>query len=286
MKQCLHVLSTLMCLLLTVVGVQAQTPVAQYSFTGNANDQTTFGNNAVVNGATLTQDRFGFANRAFAFDGVQSGIRANNATQLNSGNLTISFWVKVKALPAQGEVYLMSNGGWQERWKISLPSHGKPVFTTNASGGIKDMDTDSVSLAVGAWTQVVMVHDSISGTNKAYINGVLKKSIAATGALNKTTKPLGIGYDPIDTTNYFNGSLDEVTLYNIALTDVQIAALYAAQNAIPSVSNARVAAYSFNGSGLDSSAFANHAALTNVKETTDRFGFGAKALWVIGLGAK
>ncbi len=275
MKSYLHSLLILPCLLLALVSLQAQVPIAQYSFTGNANDLSTFGNHAVINGATPTQDRFNWANRAFAFDGVQSSIRANNATQLNSPNTTISFWVKVAALPIQGEVFLLSHGGWQERWKISLPSHGKPVFTTNSAGGIKDMDSDSVSLPIGAWRHVVMTHDAVG--NKIFINGQLKKSIAATGALNNTTKPLGIGYDPIDTTNFFKGSLDEIMIFNTALTDVEVAALYTAQSAVPAIPNARVAAYSFNSTGFDSSVYANHAALKNVSTTTDRFGYGARA---------
>ena len=255
--------------------LQAQTPVALYSFTGSANDLSVNGNHAVVNGAILTQDRFNFANRAMSFDGVQSSVRANNAAFLNSAQTTISFWVKVNKLPVTGEAFLLSHGGWQERWKISLPSHGKPVFTTNAVGGIKDMDTDSVALPVGQWRHLVMTHDGVN--DKIYVNGVLKNSKPATGDLKSTTKPFGIGYDPIDTTNYFNGALDEVMVFNTALTAAEITVLYTAQTLVPAVVNARVAAYSFNGSGLDSSTFGNHAVLTNVKATTDRFGFGARA---------
>jgi chitodextrinase len=277
MKSVLQSLSLLIGLFLLLMSEQAhaQTPVAQYSFTGNANDQIN-ANNAAVNGATLTQDRFNWANRAFAFDGVQSGLRASNTALINTANESISFWVKVKALPATGEAYILSHGGWQDRWKISLPSHGKPVFSTkNAAGVNVDMDSDSVALPVGAWRHVVMTHDGT--VNVIYINGVLKKSVASVGALGNTTKPLGIGYDPIDTTNYFNGALDEVMLFNVALTAAQVTTLYTTQSTAPTFANERVAAYSLNGSGYDSSAYANHAALTNVKATTDRFGFGSKA---------
>jgi chitodextrinase len=275
MKSYLQSLLTFAGLFLTIFGLQAQTPVAQYSFTGNANDQSVNGNHAVVNGATLTQDRFNLSNRALSFDGIQSAVRANNAAQLNTVNTTISFWVKVNKLPTTGEAFLLSHGGWQERWKISLPSHGKPVFTTNAVGGIKDMDTDSVSLPIGAWRHLVMTHDGVN--DKIYVNGVLKNSKAATGDMKSTTKPFGIGYDPIDTTNYFNGALDDVSIYNTALTAAEITALYTAQSTAPAVTNERVASYSFNGSGLDSSAYGNHGVLTNVSATTDRFGFGSKA---------
>ncbi|MCB0553598.1 MAG: hypothetical protein KDD02_08615, partial [Phaeodactylibacter sp.] len=100
---------------------QAQDLVAHYSFDGNANDVSGYDNNAVVNGAVLTQDRFGVANSAFYFDGEQSYLRAPNAAQLNSDYTTVCFWINVASLPAQGEVFLLSFGGWQERWKISLP---------------------------------------------------------------------------------------------------------------------------------------------------------------------
>ena len=277
MKAYLKFLPTLACLLTTLFGLRAQTPlpVAQYSFTGNANDQSSYANHAQVNGAVLTQDRFNFSNRALYFDGIQSSLRAENGAQLNTAHTTISLWVKVNQLPAQGEVFLLSHGGWQERWKISLPGHGKPVFTTNSAGGIKDMDTDSVSLPVGEWRHLVMVHDG--SNDKIYVNGVLKNSKAATGALNNTTKPFGMGFDPIDATNYFNGSLDEIMVFDTALTETQISALYTAQSTAPAVTNEIVADYSFNGSGFDASVYANHATLNNVKSTTDRFGYGFKA---------
>ena len=213
--------------------VYTGTLVANYPFSNSGADITAYGNHANVTTAIPTTDRFNKANNAYAFKNSQ--VKALNSPQLNSANTTISFWVKANSLPANGEVFLLSHGGWQERWKISLPSHGKPVFTTNSVGGIKDMDSDSVPLPLGAWRHVVMTHDAVG--NKIFINGLLKKSIAATGALNTTTKPFGIGYDPIDSTNFFDGSLDEVQIYNVALTDAEVLALYTAQNLAPTVTD-------------------------------------------------
>ena len=66
-------------LLCTAMSLHAQTPEAHYAFTGNAKDGSSFANNAAVNGANLTQDRFGRANNAFFFDGVQSGVTARSS---------------------------------------------------------------------------------------------------------------------------------------------------------------------------------------------------------------
>ena len=281
MKRRLHTTHLLVCCwLLAAVGAFAQTPVANYDFAGSAKDQSSFGNHASVNGATLTQDRFGLPNSAFAFDGTQSAIRANGAAQLNSPNATISFWVKPDAFPVQGEVYLLSHGGYQERWKISLPGHGKPVFTTH-SGGACCSDLDSgTPLALGVWTHVVMVHD---GTQDIiYFNGVQVNAKNAAGALDPTAYPLGIGYDPINNDYSFDGSLDEVQLFNVALSAAQIAALYAAQNTAPVVAQGKVADYDFSGDGTDATTFGNHADVSTAELTTDRFGYGNSALLIDG----
>ncbi|NND31775.1 MAG: LamG domain-containing protein, partial [Saprospiraceae bacterium] len=198
MKKYYHFLFSTILLFLTASILSGQDTVAFYSFSGNAEDQSSFGNDATICGALLTQDRFGVANRAFAFDGVQSFLKAENAAQLQtSATTTVSFWIKVASLPAQGEVFIMSFGGWQERWKISLPGHGKPVWTTNHENGISDMDSgDSTNaLKIGEWAHVVTVHD---GTKDfIYLNGVLAAEKEVIGGLNSTMSPLGIGYDPI-----------------------------------------------------------------------------------------
>nr|WP_290932078.1 LamG-like jellyroll fold domain-containing protein [Haliscomenobacter sp.] len=104
----------------------------------------------------------------------------------------MAFWVRVKSLPVQGEVFLLSFGGWQERWKISMPNHGKPVWTTNHTNGISDMDSgDGNTLAVGVWKHVAFVHDGAK--DLIYMNGVKVAEKAVVGNLNNTTKPLGIG---------------------------------------------------------------------------------------------
>ena len=77
--------------------------------------------------ATLDKDRFNKSNKAVVLDGKTTEVSAANSAQLNSDYTTISFWAKVNSLPANGEAFLLSFGGWQERWKISLPGHGKPV---------------------------------------------------------------------------------------------------------------------------------------------------------------
>ncbi|MBK9015728.1 MAG: T9SS type A sorting domain-containing protein [Saprospiraceae bacterium] len=254
--------------------------VADYPFSGNAKDATAYHNDATVSGAQLTTDRFGKNNKAYAFNGTSDEVEAANSPQQNSANTTISFWVNVAALPASGEAYILSNGGWQERWKISLPSHGKTVFTTHSAGACcSDMDSGT-PLVVGTWTMVTMTHD---GTNdKIYFNGVEVATKLVAGALDATVYPLGIGFDPIDNANYFNGSLDEVQIYNVALTAVEIAALYVLQSTPPAVTDSEApsaplnlsASVSFNNVSLSWLPSSDNVAVTGYNVYQD----GAKVL--------
>ena len=68
-----------------------------------------------------------------------------------------------------------------------------------------------------------MVHDGAQ--DQIFINGTLANQKATTGALKKTKFPLGIGYDPIDNGSFFDGSMDDVMIFNKALTAAEIKAL-------------------------------------------------------------
>ena len=62
-----------------------------WPFNGNASDESGNGNHGTVNGATLTTDRFGNANMAYGFDGVDDWIEA---TFNQNNNYSISTWFK------------------------------------------------------------------------------------------------------------------------------------------------------------------------------------------------
>ena len=75
----------------------AQGLVGYWPFTGNANDASGNGNNGTVYAATLTYDRFGVANRAYNFNGINAYIQAAHSTLYDfdsTTEFTLSAWVK------------------------------------------------------------------------------------------------------------------------------------------------------------------------------------------------
>lgn len=73
------------------------------AFTGNANDLSGNGNHGTVNGATLTTDRFGNANQAYSFDGVNDFVQCNQSGI--SGNSSVTVSVLIKSGIGSGHVF-------------------------------------------------------------------------------------------------------------------------------------------------------------------------------------
>jgi chitodextrinase len=207
--------------------------IAWYKFDGNANDATPYANHGATGGNPIYEavtHPNGTGNQAIKFDGVQDSVLMPNAVQLISDYATVSFWIRPDAVSVDAEAYVIDFGHWSQRYKISLPQHLKIVWTTNSNNAVSDnfihdMDSkDGNELIVGNWWYVTMVHD---GTNDIiYLDGVDVNNLPAAGTLNSTSFPLGMGSNPIDGGQYFNGALDEVKFYNKALTPGEVANLF------------------------------------------------------------
>ena len=204
----------LLLLLITLVILKkavAQAPVAYYPFTGNANDAVG-SNHGTVNGATLTADRFGNANSAYSFDGVNDKITAPIATTVTN-NFSLTGWVKVNSIGTDQVLFYNGNS--------SLNGYGFYLSTTGTlyvlHGGINLYSTSFVVTA-NQWIFLAMVHQS--GNTKVYVNGAEVYS----NATSTPNVPGDLFYMSSNTigTEYFNGSMDEIKIFSTALTPAQV----------------------------------------------------------------
>ena len=259
--------------LLFSISTFAQERVAHYTFSGNANDETTYANDGEVFGATLVEDRFGNANSAYEFDGVDNYILVPQSTSLNTADyVTLSFWIMVQEFAATGEYYLISHGSWDGRWKASLPSHGKTVWTTKvADGDISDMDSDPEVLPLDTWTHVVMVHDGTN--NDIYFNGILASTKERAGTLaSGNTDSLTIGRESTKWGNYFKGRLDDISIFNYGMNATEVKALYDVESEEPVGEPGLVAYYTFSGNANDETTNGNDGEVFGATLVEDRFG--------------
>jgi hypothetical protein len=212
--------------------------VGWWPFNGNANDESGNGNNGTVNGAVLSQDRFGIANQSYNFNGPNNNITVPNSNSLNivSNQITISFWVNYQNIN-DGQIKGICKGGYGigSGYEVMLdfrPTSGGPYIAFNGGGGSAAITPFNNYAA--SWAHVLAVFSPTSG-GEIYINGVLQSSwtggMQITGFnANSNNLIFGSRTPGQAYVGYLYGMLDDIAIWNRALTQQEITALYTASS--------------------------------------------------------
>ena len=194
--------------------------VAYYPFDGNANDESGNGNNGSVSGPTLVNDRFDVANKSYRFDGGNDVIRVPNSETINiSGNITLCAWVKADSGGQQDPRILHKQNAYQlfgspGRAAFYVSGPGNTILSAPAPGLIKD-----------TWQLLVGVADG--NYWRLYIDGVEVASILCAQGASQSSDLLSIGLNDWNSDqDDFCGSLDDIRIYNRALSSNEVARLY------------------------------------------------------------
>jgi hypothetical protein len=236
----MYAISGLLC---AGAGCNACTPpppsmVAWYSFdqTGSSqNDLTSYHNTATAVGTTSIA---GEVSNALQFDGTDDYVQASNATQLNlgTGNLSLDVWVKISGAPLsvvslvdkrQGGV------GYQFFLYNYLGTGSSEVGLQLADGvgtGFANYFSSAAVPADNRWhlLAVTVVRNSHTG-GTFYVDGVAKGTFDPTahvGSLNSGAA-LDIGVQ-LGGGESFKGALDELEIFNRALSLTEVQTLYLA----------------------------------------------------------
>ena len=203
----------------------AQPPslVAAYSFdegTGTSvTDVSGNGNNGTIANATWTTA--GQYGNALVFNGTSALVTINDSASLHLTNgMTLEAWVNPSAVSSawRDVVYKGADNYYMEG--TSTSSGGLPCGA--GTFGTADVAAFGTALlALNTWTHLAATYDG--ATLVFYVNGVQVSSLAQTGNIVTSGNPLQIGGDSIYG-QYFQGSIDEVRVYNVALTAAQIQA--------------------------------------------------------------
>ena len=257
-------------LLFVCTSIQAQIPqssnlVGEYKFSGNTDDSS--GNNydgQTYGGPTLTLDRFGNNNSAYSLDGTDDYIHFddNMLSEWNTNangwiveSFSISFWAKSSVSDEEpiiafgvhdnGLVYSSSSlyKGMITRFgsTIRMNSNNWPTYSGNAGFSTSGRTHD------GQWHHYVLVWNYDTGYRQAYIDGSLVgqyQQVENNTVLKRFSireKALSIGRERYETdgspddpgltsTGTYTGSVDEVRIWNLALTSSEISNLYSYDN--------------------------------------------------------
>ena len=212
--------------------------VAYYPFNGNANDESGHGNNGIVVGSvTPSSDRFGQANSAYHFDGNilnnQCSIDITNAVLNLGSHYTLSMWF-ASSSTTKGEQTLFN----------TIPHHGVDVtynhwdalnYLSFYIGSGADWATgpthgDKTNYLGNSWHSCALVKNGI--WYALYVDGQFSTVVDVPDAISYTSV-LGFRFGSIswgDGNEVFEGSLDDIRIYNRALSTNEVAQLYAIES--------------------------------------------------------
>jgi hypothetical protein len=194
--------------------------VAAYGFDEGSGttvtDASGNGNTGTLTNATwATSGKYG---KALQFNGTSALVTIPDAASLHlSTGMTLEAWVNPSTV----------NANWRDVIYKGDDNFYLSATSTNASrpdagmiaGGTYGDAFGTSALPTNTWSYLTETYDG--STLRLYINGTQVASTAHTGAITTSTHPLQIGGDSIYG-QYFNGLIDEVRVYNTALTPTQI----------------------------------------------------------------
>jgi hypothetical protein len=225
--------------------------VAHWRLDGDCVDATGNGNDCVVVGAQVASGAIG---SAYEFDGVDDELVVSVGPELRSvtaGPHSISAWVKLEETPTVPKFVVDSvnpalGGDFGDQRGLRFHSDATPVFkwVTDAGPGCQFAGNGLAyclasdgPIGVGQWHHIAGVYDANAG--RIYVDGVMRGSIASAGIPTPTTIwKIGNVSGGGTGTGFFQGAIDDVRVYNRALTGAEIAALSHAEVTAPPIAEA------------------------------------------------
>jgi prepilin-type N-terminal cleavage/methylation domain-containing protein len=197
-----------------------------------AYDLSGYGNNGTLNNFNFTATSgwtTGKIGKALIFDGSDDWVRVSSSTSLDiNKNISVFAWVNRSRIVDWERIlgrYYWS-GGNTGSWELDLgQGYLRCNFNINGTWVSANAPADTNN-ATGTWYFVGCVYDGSRLYN--YVNGELKATFMASGDIPTTTYPLAIGATSNGTAiqNVIQGIIDEIRIYNRALSDSEIKVLY------------------------------------------------------------
>ncbi|OWK38305.1 LamG-like jellyroll fold domain-containing protein [Fimbriiglobus ruber] len=206
-------------------------PFAHWRFDDGSGTTTAdaSGNNhpGTIANATWTT---GVSGSALSFNGSTAKVTFGTGPSLNgTTDFTLAAWVRTTATTNGVIVQQRDANGYVGEYRFSVASDGTVHLMVYGSTGYQYDFGTTQAVNDGQWHQVTAVRQGTNGY--LYIDGTLSASATGTVQSLSGTISVAVGADIRDNDSYFNGDIDDVRIYNTALTAAQIASL--ASNAPP-----------------------------------------------------
>jgi hypothetical protein len=174
-------------------------------------------------GATLTTGKLG---NALSFDGVGNYVATVGGVDFGTNAWAVTFWVKVLNI-SDGRNYIFSvyddennRFGFRIDGQIYMQENGFGSWVLTSGDGAEALGKDQ-------WIFVTIIYNG--STLKTYYDNLKKGNIIDNTNYSFATNHMGLGWSGQDTSfHYYEGLIDEVAIYNRALTAGEVRELYEA----------------------------------------------------------
>lgn len=196
---------------------------------GEVKDWAGSNHGTAAGGANTTPGKFGNAGN---FDGSNDYVDAGNDASLDlNDTVTVEAWIKGNSFAAGEHNIVVGKGRLcYEGYHISVYDTLPRIYIGEA-GNCAQANSPEV-ISAGQWYHLVGTYDKSLPSNniKFYVNGVLKAQATQTTGADISANTLKIGRRSEGANNYFNGTIDDVRIYNRALSSQEVSNLYNSGN--------------------------------------------------------
>ena len=183
------------------------------------------------NNATLNTSG-GRIGGAYQFDGTNDHINLGTSSNLASTSMSVSLWVYPKKIDSVMEYIIakqLNTGPTTTEFRLNKLANDQrvQVFFSNTAGWAVGGNVSNNNITIDRWSHITFTRNTTHWA--LYINGILDMNSSYSGTLYHTdTNPLTIGWGYGDTSGvrYWNGSIDEVMIFNRSLNASEVKMLY------------------------------------------------------------
>ena len=178
-----------------------------------AADQSGKGNNGTQTNATWISG--GKFNNTLSFNGTNAWVTVPDAATLDlTTGMTVEAWVRPdhRQLANSGR----ERAARESRLRDLRQHERKPAGSRGLRGRHDQIDCGAHALPTGSWSHLAATYDGT--TLRLYVNGAEVAQLAVSGAILTSNSPVRIGGNQVWGGEWFNGSIDEVRIYNRGLT--------------------------------------------------------------------
>ena len=205
--------------------------IAYYPFNGNANDESGNGHDTTVSSPVLMTDRFDIADSAYLFDGVGDVIKQSNATLMPRGmsDFTVSLWANATNIAGDARVFLANEK--LDQFQFAIMGLSQNELQMYLGGSRLPVSTGALDWDLNQWYQVAATRlgDQVS----IYRNGELLVTTTNSSSINVSDNESVLSLGSRRSTNNrtrsdhpWHGQLDDIRIYNRALSAAEVKALY------------------------------------------------------------